>query len=70
MTNYTNELVKAHLNTLDKRIEQLEDYLLQGPSTHETSDAVSMEYMHRVGQLSEAKELRELFKVTVQTYFG
>jgi hypothetical protein len=64
-----NQLIKQYITKLNGRIEDLERYILMGPDSLENSDEVVMQYMRRVGELNEAKHLKELFEHTVKTYY-
>ena len=61
--------VKECLTMLDKRIAQETEYIVAGP-TEESHDKVSMEYMHRVGRLRQAKEIRESLVILMNNIFS
>ena len=64
------ELADTHRKGLNARIENLEQFILSGPSSDINSDEVAMEYMRNIGKLESLKEARELFEHNVRAYLG
>lgn len=68
--NIDNVLVKTHFAALEKKLSEIDSYILMGPSSDINADEVSMEYMRRVGKREAILELKELFEINVKSFFN
>jgi hypothetical protein len=63
-----SEFVRVYIKKLDNKIEDLERFITEGPSSDINSDEVAMEYLKRLGQLSAYRETKIIFEELLRAY--